>query len=71
MVEELVEHLQVVRVIASCLELWVLEVCTKELSPLRVPKILRDFIEYLLFFKGRVDVLLGALLNLEGVELLI
>ena len=71
MVEELVEHLQIVRVITRRLQLWVLEVCTEEVVPFRVPKVLCDFIEYFLFLKGRVDVLFGTLLDLEGVQLLI
>ena len=71
MVEELIKHLQVVRMVSCCLKLRVLEVLAKELIPLRVSEILGHFIEYFLFFKCGVNVLLGTLLYLQCIELLI
>ena len=71
MMEELVEHLQIVGVIAGRFKLWILEVRAQELGPFRVPEVLGHFIEYFLFFESRINILLCALLNLEGIELLI
>lgn len=45
-VKELIEHLQIVRVISGSLELRVLKVCTQEVGPLRVLEILRNFVKY-------------------------
>lgn len=71
MVEELIKHLQVVRVVARCLELRVIEMLPQELGPLRVLEVLGNFIKNLFFLEGGIDVLLGTFLYLQGVELLI
>lgn len=70
-VEELVKHLQVVRVIPRGLQLRILVVLPQKLLPLRVFEVGSHVEQYFLFFVGRLGVLFSALLYLQGVELFV
>jgi len=71
MMEKLIEHLQVVRVVASGFQFWLSEISFEEIIPFRISEILCHLVQDLFLFISRVDVLVGALLNLESIELFV
>ena len=70
-VEELVEHLQVVRVVPARFEARVLEVLAQESLPLGVLELGGHVVEDFFLLEGRLNVLLRTLLDLQRVQLLV
>ena len=61
--EERVEHLQVLGVLTPDFEVWVLEVVSHRFFPLLVLEVLRDVVEDLLLLQCTLCVLISTLLN--------
>ena len=70
-VEELVKHLQVVGMVSGRFQCRIFESLPNELLPLVIFEIGSNIIQNLLFLEGTLDILLGTLLYLKGVELLV
>ena len=71
MMEKLIEHLQIVRVVTSGFQFWFPEISFEEIIPFWIPEILCHLVQDFFLFVGGVDVLVGALLNLESIELFV
>ena len=69
--EERVEHLQVLGVLAPDFEVWVLEVVLHGFLPLQVLEVLGDVVEDLLLLQRTLCVLLSTLLDFECIQLLV
>ena len=63
-VHELVEHLQVVRVLAIDLQVWLLQILAHRLLPDGFLEIARDIVEDFLFLQSTLSVLFSTLLYL-------
>lgn len=71
MVEELVVHLQVVRVRAIDLQIGNSQVLANSYLPCFVLKVAGNVVEYLLLLHGAFSVLISAFLNFKSIQFLV